>query len=284
MKNDLIKMLFDTNAFRVCEADLPFWYTSNKIGPYYINTHFLYGSEDKAKDLLKVIDEKSSDRESCSQIFYDLVSKNYKEDMIYKKLIDFMVMYARENIDLDNIQFISGGERRDWFFSLMIADILKLPHITIFKDLSYQIFSSDESIEIPEIKGANVLHIADIITEASSYVRAWVPAIENIGAKIVDSLVVIDRLQGGRENLEKVNVRSHALANVDIEMIKSAFEQNLINQDQFNMVSDFIVNPYDSMRNFLLAHPDFLSNAADSKDERTAKRAKICIEENLYNL
>ena len=284
MKNDLIKMLFDTSAFRVCDSESPFWYTSNKIGPYYINTHFLYGSEEKAKGLLKVIDEKSCDRDNCSQIFFDLVKKNYQEDAIYKKLIDFMVDYARENIDLDNIQFISGGERRDWFFSLIIADILKMPHITVFKDLSYKIFCSDATIEVPDVKGANILHIADIITEASSYIRAWVPAIKNIGGNIVDSLVVVDRLQGGRENLASVNVRSHALTDVDIAMIDSALDQKLIDQAQYDMVAAFINDPFNSMRNFLLAHPDFLVNAAKSDDQRTAGRAQICIKENLYNL
>ena len=43
----LIKWLFETNAFRVCPENEPFWYTSGTIGPYYINTHFLYGSEEK---------------------------------------------------------------------------------------------------------------------------------------------------------------------------------------------------------------------------------------------
>ena len=52
----IVSYLFETNALRICEENKPFWYTSGKIGPYYINTHFLYGSEQDAIDLLKFID------------------------------------------------------------------------------------------------------------------------------------------------------------------------------------------------------------------------------------
>ena len=114
MTNNLISNLFKTNAVRICQPDSPFWYTSNKIGPYYVNTHFLYGSEDKANDLLKVIDEAKLNQDSCTEIVYKEVKANYESDDIYKDLIDSMVSFVKSNIDLDNIDFISGGERRGW--------------------------------------------------------------------------------------------------------------------------------------------------------------------------
>ena len=48
--SNLVSYLFQTNAFKVCPDNKPFWYTSGKIGPYFINTHFLYGSEKEAVD------------------------------------------------------------------------------------------------------------------------------------------------------------------------------------------------------------------------------------------
>ena len=50
--SDLTSYLFETNAIRFCEENKPFWYTSGKIGPYFINTHFVYGSEKDAVELL----------------------------------------------------------------------------------------------------------------------------------------------------------------------------------------------------------------------------------------
>ena len=36
--SDLANYLFETNAIRFCDENKPFWYTSGKIGPYFINT------------------------------------------------------------------------------------------------------------------------------------------------------------------------------------------------------------------------------------------------------
>ena len=47
----IVSYLFKTNAIRFCEENKPFWYTSGKIGPYFINTHFVYGNEEDAVKL-----------------------------------------------------------------------------------------------------------------------------------------------------------------------------------------------------------------------------------------
>ena len=51
MDDPIIKWLFQTNAIQVCPEDRPFWYTSGTLGPYYINTHYLYGSKEEAENL-----------------------------------------------------------------------------------------------------------------------------------------------------------------------------------------------------------------------------------------
>ena len=57
MDNPIVSWLFETDAVRVCPEGQPFWYTSGKLGPFYINTQFLYGSEAAANALLSVIEE-----------------------------------------------------------------------------------------------------------------------------------------------------------------------------------------------------------------------------------
>ncbi|MFR5786845.1 MAG: hypothetical protein ACLUHE_06850 [Christensenellales bacterium] len=57
MENPIVSWLFETDAVRVCPEGQPFWYTSGKLGPFYINTQFLYGSEEpQANALLTVIE------------------------------------------------------------------------------------------------------------------------------------------------------------------------------------------------------------------------------------
>lgn len=57
MENPIVSWLFETDAVRVCPEGQPFWYTSGKLGPFYINTQFLYGSEEAANALLTVIEQ-----------------------------------------------------------------------------------------------------------------------------------------------------------------------------------------------------------------------------------
>ncbi|HEX2945771.1 MAG TPA: orotate phosphoribosyltransferase [Clostridia bacterium] len=277
----LVNWLFKTNAVRVCPEDKPFWYTSGTIGPYYINTHFLYGNEKKALELLEKIDACKSDKLSCSGKLLSLVEKNYTGDGIYKGLIDSMLEFIKNNIDLDCIDYISGGERRDWFFSLIIAKMLGKPHIMIFKDLSSVITDKDETCEAETINGSNVLHIADLINEAASYERAWIPAIRNICGQLSCSVVVVDRLQGGGELLERNNICSFAMIPIDRKFFDKAMEMGLITAGQHDMLLKYTANPRESMKAFLDEHPGFLENALAS-DEKTRERAQLCIDKKLY--
>lgn len=283
--SDIISYLFKTNAIRFCEENKPFWYTSGKIGPYFINTHFVYGNEKDAVELLNFIDEALSDHLSLPGKVFEKTLKQYNENIIYKDVIDHMKSYIEENINVSEIDYVSGGERRDWFFSNMLAYLLNKPHISIFKDLSTVVSNSNftETKTIENINGKKVLHVADLITVASSYIRAWIPAIENLGGKITCSCVVVDRMQGGAQKIEEKGIKSLSLVNVDTNLFKKALEMGIINNAQLEMLEGFFANPDETMKNFLINHPEFLENALNS-DEKTKKRAKLLVDGNLYGL
>lgn len=284
---DLMSLLFETNAFKICEENKPFWYTSGKIGPYFVNTHFLYGSEKDANELLDFINEQLAN-ESKTDIptnIFNKVLEQYETNEIFKTVIDNLKSFIEEKLPVDNIDYISGGERRDWYFSNIIAYLLGKPHITIYKDLSTVVSTCDftENTEVTVLESKNVLHIADLLNQSSSYVRAWVPAIKQLGSSIQWSTVVVDRMQGGTETLTNMGIRSLSLLQIDENLFNKALELNIINNSQLEMLKDFTNDPDGSMREFLINHPEFLENALNS-DEKTAKRAKLCIESDLYNL
>ena len=282
---DLMSYLFETNAIRFCEENKPFWYTSGKIGPYFINTHFVYGNEKDAVELLSFIDDCLADKLSLPGKVFEKVLKQYETNEIYKNVINTMKNYIEENIDVTEIDYISGGERRDWFFSNMISYLLNKPHLSIYKDLS--VVESDSKFEdshiIESLEGKKVLHIADLITVASSYIRAWIPAIKNLGSDICWSCVVVDRMQGGKDKIEAEGVTSLSLVQVDENLFNRAVELKIINENQLSMLNGFFENPDETMKQFLIAHPEFLENALNS-DEKTKKRAKLLIDGNLYGL
>ena len=60
-------------------------------------------------------------------------------------------------------------------------------------------------------------------------------------------------------------------------------EHGIINEKQLEMLNGFFANPDETMRNFLIAHPEFLENALNS-DEKNKKRAQLLIDGDLYGL
>ena len=107
---------------------------------------------------------------------------------------------------------------------------------------------------------------------AASEVRCQHPAV-----------LCIDRQQGGASKLEDAGIISLSLMNINTELFEEAAKQQIITEDQLKMLIEFAKDPDVTMRNFLIAHPEFLENALNA-DEKTAKRAKLCIDSDIYSL
>ena len=283
-----MSLLFETNAFKVAEENNPFWYTSGKIGPYFINADYLYGSEQDSKDLLAFIDQEL-ENESKTDIpnhIFNKVLEHYNTNEIYKYVIDQMKEYIETNIGIENVDYISGGERRDWYFSNIMAYLLNKPHVTIYKDLTTVISNSDftSSEPVSSIEGKNFLHLADLLNQSASFTRAWIPAIKNLGSNIVWSIFAVDRMQGGTETLKNDGVKVHSLLQIDDSLFTTAKELGVINDEQLTMLRDFKKDPDGSMKQFLINHPEFIENAKNSNNPKTVKRVNTLLEQNIYGL
>ena len=276
MENPIVSWLFETDAVRVCPEGQPFWYTSGKLGPFYINTQFLYGSEAAANRLLGVIEEACAGDKLA---FYDKVwadiSAQLESCPIFSQLIDLLTEEARKM----NADFISGGERRDFFFSMPVARKLGMGHLSIFKDLS-TVYTDANGVSMPSeqanLEGKKSIHIADLITVASSYIRAWIPAVEALGAKIAYSLAVVDRDQGGTKILADAGCPLTTLVVIKPELFETAKQLGRVNDEQIALINSFIADPDKFMHDFLVAHPDFLANEI-AKGGKSAQRAELCI-------
>ena len=197
-----------------------------------------------------------------------------------------MKEYIETSIGVDNFKYISGGERRDWYFSIILAYLLNKPHLTIFKDMSavYSTSNFESTEPISDLNGDKVLHLSDLITTASSYIKRWVPIINNLNGVMEHTLVVIDRNQGGFDNLKEVGVTAHALATVNKDLFKEALAHGAINNEQLDFINRYFDNPDDTMKEFLVNHPEFIENSLKSDNERTLTRVHTLIDEDLYGL
>ncbi len=293
MQQSVATWLFQTSAIRVCPENKPFWYTSGRIGPFYVNTHFLFGSEAKASGLLKQIDTLLSAPRSLSAALEEKVLKNLREDAVFSGVIDALAEKVAASVNLQEVDGISGGERRDWFFSLALAARLGKPHLTLFKDMSATMYlgaglpagkglpQPGTAVPVETLAGMRFLHVADLITTASSYERAWVPAIRNLGGEMPWSIVVVDRLQGGGEVLARLGVKSLALVEVGPALFEAAAAAGVLDEASLPMLLDYLEDPEGAMGRFMAAHPEFLAEAL-AADEKTAARAALCVQGGFY--
>ena len=256
-----------------------------KIGPYFINAEFLYGSEADSKELISFIDSQKLDKISFPKKMLEETLKQYESNTIFKDVVNEIKKLIEDEIGLENFDYISGGERRDWFFSYIIANMLEKPHITIYKDLTSVVsnYTYEDTKEVKDLGRARVLHLADLLNQSSSYKRAWIPAISGLNGTICYSVVAVDRMQGGREALESDNIKCYSLIDMGESLFKEGARLNYITNEQLEMILKFTEDPDKTMQEFVEKHPEFIENALKA-DEKTATRAQLCVDSGFYGL
>lgn len=277
-----ISWLFETKALAVSPADKPFWYTSGLIGPYYINTHFLCGGKETAQDVLEFIDLHHAEKTTFPHAMLARLQEVYSSHKIYRATIDAMVELVRDSLPIEELGFVSGGQRRDWFFAPLVASKLDIPCLYIYNDLS---IVDQEGIAVTDLAGAKILNVADLLTVGSSYTKKWIPALAEVNAVLEWSLSGVDRCQGGEDNLKESGVSlSLSLFSIESALIEAACKEGLIDDSQFSLVKGYLDDPFASMQSFLKNNPQFLDEARSSSDEKKKARANLLVEQDLYQL
>lgn len=150
------------------------------------------------------------------------------------------------DITANETRRISRTNRIDKLASVELKGALILPSIACRTDLPCVVVRKEEKTygATGRIAGANVepgdhiLFFDDVISEGLSKLEAIRP-LEELGARIENIVVVVDRQQGGRENLEKLGYKLHALSRVS-DLVKSLNENSKISKEQLNAVLDYI--------------------------------------------
>ena len=288
MIDDLVKAIIQSEALRIAPAEEVFFYTSGTVGPYYINTHYLMGGPGPAEEFLAFID---SDKEEFDRFPADLLARirtTYEANGGYRAVVDALVARATAEIgSVGKVDAISGGERRDWFFSPAVADRLGVPHLYIYKDLRTVLHDRQGGAggeRAENLAGMRFLHVADLVTEASSYTRGWVPALRDRGGEMAYALNVVDRAQGGMEALAGMGVAGGSLLRVDEELFEVLLDQKIIDESQRQALTVYFRDPESAMCSFLTTHPEFLARSLAAGDSRIARRARLLVDEDPYGL
>jgi orotate phosphoribosyltransferase len=277
-----VECLFETSALKISPANSPFWYTSGLIGPYYINTHYLCGGEQTALEVLSFIDKNCQDKKQFPDLMLAKLESIYETHSIYRKVVDELCNVAKNKLPIEEVTYLSGGQRRDWFFAPIVAKNLGKPCIYLYNDLSAY---DDCGKKIVSLDNACVLNVADLLNVGSSYSKKWIPAISSLGGNLLWSLNVVDRNEGAVENLLRDGVKETiSLFVIGKQLFDKALEAKCIDSSQYDLALGYLEQPFDSMREFLLANPGFLEEAKNSSDLKKQERYKLMLRENLYKL
>jgi orotate phosphoribosyltransferase len=175
---------------------------SGAISPYYV-------------DLARLL---SSPKQLCSVA--DLAAEQVRQIMLS-----------------DRIDKLASIELKGALIVPSIACKVNLPCLVVRKEeKAYGVTGRIAGADVA--KGDNILFFDDVISEGLSKVEGIKP-LQELGGNVKHLLVVVNREQGGKENLEKLGFRVHALAKIS-EIADSLYLNKLISKEQADGVLDFV--------------------------------------------
>jgi orotate phosphoribosyltransferase len=118
-----------------------------------------------------------------------------------------------------------------------IACHLKMPCIIVRKE-EKKYGATGRIAGADVVKGENVLFFDDVVSEGSSKLEGIKP-LQDLGAHVETIVVVVDREQGGRENLERYGLKVHALAKIS-DLVASLLRSKHISEEHASQVLEYI--------------------------------------------
>lgn len=146
------------------------------------------------------------------------------------------------------IKQISATEKIDKLASIELKGALIVPSIACNLNMPCVIVRKEEkaygvtgrTAGADVTKGDSILFFDDVISEGLSKVEGIKP-LQELGANVKHMLVVVNREHGGKEKLEKLGYKVHALAKIT-EIVDCLCLQEHITKEQAEKVSEYVRN------------------------------------------
>ena len=275
------EILFSTQAVSIWNNGKGpvFWYAAGVPGPFYVNTEKVVGAavaETLLAEISRIVADAGSLKEKVEAV-QDVVMSEYARNGNFQKMVRTLVKKARAQFG-DAYNCISGGERRDWFFSIPFAHESKLDHIFLFKDQS--IYAKPAGTSASGL--AKVLHVADLINNAASYFDNWLPALEKHGLQMAGTACLITRGAAGVDKLKERGIPVCSLKTIDKGFFEELLKIGLIKKETFEELSLYFKAKEDWARQYILSKPDLLK--ANDLDSKSKERFKSFVEKDPWKL
>lgn len=150
----------------------------------------------------------------------------------FQKICNFYVEFIKKEINIENFERIAGIPIAGIPFASIIAYNLKKPFLYIRKGV--RLHGRQRRIEGVLKPGDRVLLVDDLITTGLSLKKA-AKGITSEGGVVTDAVVLLDREENGRDNLEKSGIKLHALIRIS-EIAEKLHEFGTIDEEQFKTI------------------------------------------------
>jgi len=156
---------------------------------------------------------------------------------------DFLTI---RDIISDKIEKLRASDQVDKLASIELKGALLLPSIACHVNLPCIVVRKERktygatgrTVGADVVKGEHLLFFDDVISEGLSK-HEGIRLLEQLGGKVENVVVVVDREQGGVENLEKIGYKTYALTRIS-ELVSSLFQSLSISKEQANLVLDYV--------------------------------------------
>ena len=278
-QNDLLKLIHDTRAVSLWDrAKGPvFWYAANVPGPFYVNTEKVIGADLSEKLLREItaIVAGTVDAEARAGQLNHVVLESFKHTPSWQRLVATMIARARAEFAQQDFTMISGGERRDWLFSIPFAHVCNAPHLFLFKNKT--VFS-----EQPVKAGERVLHVSDLINNAASFFDLWQPVLGGIHLGCVGNLCVAVRGENGLKRLADAGQKTVGMVTIDADFFRRLHAADLISRETFEEISVFLAAPRDWAAQYLVGRSELFD--AQGCDAKSFERLRAFILNDPWSL
>ncbi len=155
----------------------------------------------------------------------------------FKRVVDIVAEKVKQIAPPLGVNKLASIELKGALLLPSIACKLNLPCFVVRKESkSYGLTGRIAGGEVEE--DDRILFFDDVVTEAKSKIEGIEP-IERLGAKVCAILVVVDREQGGKENLEKMGYRLYSVATIS-QIIGDLLSSRAIPEEQSERILNYL--------------------------------------------
>lgn len=273
-----LRLIFERKVFRVRGGldQPPFWYLSDEPGPFYLSAERIIGSN-QVPALLKAIDAAltGTHAEAVPQI-ETLILSLYRQTETYRTLVRSLIglMAALPFQPAE----VSGGERRDWLFSVPVAAELGLPHVWLFKNRDALVKGH---AELMPPSGGRV-HVADLLNRGLSFADYWIPALSRVNRCADHAIFVVDRSVVERNQMPVFGIPYSALLRVDPDFVDIAHRQGFITEEDAMECKIYMRSSEDWLRDIFMPKVSGTGKFCARSPKDVSRIQTFCDRRNIY--